>query len=169
MAEALPSPNDPKWEEKMRQTITRGHLAAWMSGTSERLGVPLDSPLLSRQRLSRAERQEIKAIVEKQLQYLKGFEQDRDGMSEGAIAARSDLYPGALKQTYLSARYGDWEIPPQLMPGNQQCITRCRCEAHVKDNGDGTGLWVREMKGTENHCSECPSLQGEHPIKRKAA
>lgn len=167
MASDLPSPDAKDWERQMRSLITRGHLAAWMAGTGERLNVKPDSPLLSRQRLSRAEREEIKRVVERQLEYLRGFLKDKGGMSEAQIGARSDLYPGALKQTYLSARWGDWEIPDSLMPGNQQCITRCRCEAHVKDNGDGTGVWVREMKGTERHCTECPPLAGDHPVKRR--
>lgn len=169
MAGALPGPTDPQWERKMLAVITRGHLAAWMAGTGERLKIPVDSPLLSQQRLSRAERAEIKRIVERQLEYLRGFERAKGGMSEAQIGARSDLYPGALKQTYLSARWGDWEIPDHLMPGNQKCLTRCVCMAHVKDNGDGTGVWVRTMGGTEHHCTECPPLAGDHAVKRRGA
>ena len=152
MAADLPAPTDPQWDAKMRAVITRGHLAAWMSGTAERLKVPLDSPLLSRQRLSKAERAEIKAVVDKQLAYLRDFERARGDMSEGAITARADMYPGAVKGTYLGARWGDWEIPDTLMPGNQQCLTRCLCTSNVEDNGDGTGVWVRKMGGTEHHC-----------------
>src|SRR5262245_15518668 len=110
VASALPSPDDPQWEAKMRAAITRGHLAAWMAGTAERPGGPLESPLLSRKRLSRAERKEINAIVKKQLDYLQGFEQARGDMSESATAARADMYPGAVKSTYYGARWGDWEI-----------------------------------------------------------
>lgn len=169
MAEALPPPGAKDWDAQMRQAITRGHLAAWMSGTAERLGVPLDSPLLSRARLSKAERQEIKQVVERQLEYLRGFEKARDDMSEDAIANRSSLYPGALKTTYYGARWGDWEIPEELMPGNQQCITRCLCKIDVRDNGDGTGMLMRSMGGTEHHCTECPPLAGDHPVKRRGA
>lgn len=169
MAAGLPSPDAPDWEAQMRAVITRGHLAAWMAGTAERLGVKADSPLLSRQRLSRAERKEINAIVAKQLDYLRGFEQARGDMSEAATAARADMYPGAVKGTYLSARWGEWDIPENLLPGNQQCLTRCLCDGHVEDNGDGTGVWVRKLGGTEHHCTECPELEGEHPIKRREA
>jgi len=28
---------------------------------------------------------------------------------------------------------------------------------------------LREMGGTEAHCSECPPLAGEHPVKRRGA
>ncbi len=169
VAADLPSPDSPGWDAAMRALITRGHTAAWLAGMSERLGVPLDSPLLSRQRLSRAERDEIKVLVERQLQYLKGFIGDKGDMSEQAIANRASLYPGAVKTTWYSARYGDWDIPASLLPGMQQCITRCLCRGHVRDDGDGTGVWVREMGGTEAHCGECPPLAGEHPIKRRGA
>lgn len=170
MASALPAPGARDWEAQMRAVITRGHLAAWMAGAAERLGVPLDSALLSERRLSRAERAEIKRVVAAQLEYLRGFEQARGDMSEAAVAARADLYPGALKATYYGARWGDWEIPDTLMPGNQKCITRCLCRIDVQDNGDGTGTLTRTMGGTEaGHCDECPPLAGDHPIKRRAA
>jgi hypothetical protein len=167
MADALPAPDAPGWDAAMRQAITRGHLAVWMAGTAERLGVPLNSPLLSRARLSRAERAEIKAVGEKQLDYLKGFQEARLDMSEQAIAARSSMYPGALKATYYGARWGEWEIPEGLMPGMQQCLTRCLCKIHVVEGDGEDGTLVREMGGTEHHCEECPDLAGEHPIKRR--
>lgn len=167
MAAALPSPDSPTWDRDMRAVITRGHLAAWMAGTAERLGVKADSPLLSRARLSRAERKEINAIVGRQLEYLKGFQAGRGDMSEQAIAARADMYPGAVKSTYYGARWGEWEIPEELMPGAQQCLTRCLCTISVADNDDGTGTLTRKMGGTEHHCEECPPLEGDHEVKRK--
>lgn len=169
MADALPSADDPAWDAKMRAIITRGHLAAWMAGTGERLGVKVDSPLLSQARLSRAERKEINAIVKRQLDYLREFNQARGDMSEQATAARSSMYPGAVKSTYYGARWGDWEIPEALMPGMQTCLTRCLCRIHVVEGEDGEGTLVREMGGTEHHCDECPPLEGEHPIKRRDA
>lgn len=169
MMDELPSADDPSWDTKMRAVITRGHLAAWMAGTAERLEVPLDSPLLSRARLSRAERDEIKAVVERQLEYLQGFEKARGDMSKGAITARSSMYPGAVKATYYEARWGDWEIPEGLMPGNQTCLTRCLCEISVTDNGDGTGTLTRKMGGAEHHCDECPPLEGDHEVQRRGA
>lgn len=168
MAQALPPPTSAAWEREMRQVVTRGHVAAWMAGTAERLGVPLDSPLLNRARLSRAERADITTLVDKQLAYLKQFNAARADMSDAAILARASLYPGALRGSYYGARWGDWEIPDELMPGNQQCVTRCLCTiTEVRDNGDGTGTLVRELDGTEAHCDECPGLAGEHAITRR--
>lgn len=168
MASDLPSPDDPQWSSKMRSLITRAHTAAWLVGTGQRLGVEVDSPLLSRQRLSRAERQEIKAIVERQLEYLRSFLKDKGNMSEAAIANRAGLYPGAVSQTYYATRWGDWDIDERLLPGTAQCVTRCKCSISVKDNGDGTGVLTRVMGGTEHHCTECPGLAGDHPVKRRA-
>ena len=168
IAIAAIDPDSPTWQRDMERVIARAHTAAWLAGTAERLGVPLDSALLSEKRLSKAERAEIKGIVEKQLDYLKGFAEAREGMSDAAIAARSAMYGGAARQTFLETRWGGWDIPPELYPGAQQCMTNCRCSAHVVDNGDGTGVWVREL-GSERSCEECPPLAGEHPIERRRA
>ncbi len=160
------------WEREMRQIIARAHTTAWIVGTAERLGITPDSPLISERRLSRIERNEIKALVSEQLAYLSGFVKDvRSGeMSDAQIAARAGMYAGATRQSYYGARWGDWDIPPSLMPGNQQCVARCRCVISVRDNGDGTGMLTREMGGSgENHCTECPPLAGDHPVTRKAA
>jgi len=157
------------YEKEMQAIIARGHAAAWISGTSERLGVPLDSPLLSQARLSRAERADIKALVSTQLEYLKGFTDAAGDMSSDAVAARAGLYAGAVRSTLYGAQYGDWDIPPELMPGNQECVTNCLCEISVADDGDGKGTLTRVMGGTEHHCTECPGLAGEHAVTRKGA
>lgn len=161
-AAALPAPGARHWRREMERAITTGHTAAWIAGTSGRLGV--GPGLINPRNLSRAERAELKAIVAKQLAYFDGFKES--GMSEAQIAARSALYPGAVRQTYLAARWGDWEIPDNLMPGNQQCITNCKCDISVTDHGDGTGTLTRTMHA-EAHCTECPPLAGDHPVKRR--
>src|SRR6266487_1615184 len=88
------------FEKAMQAIITRGHTAGWLAGTSERLGIPLDSPLLSEKRLSRAERAEIKELVNNQLEYLRGFAGEANDMSYEAVAARAGLYSGAVKGSY---------------------------------------------------------------------
>jgi hypothetical protein len=167
MAAALPSPDSPRWRAEMERAIAQGHTAAFLMGTAERLKVPVGSALLSERRMSRAERAEIKAAVARQLRYLDGF--DPAGMSEAAVRARAAMYAQAVKQTYYAARWGDWEIPDTLMPGNQACLSNCLCRISVRDNGDGTGVLTREMGGTEHHCDQCPPLVGDHPVKRRAA
>ena len=162
-------PDSPTWRRDMEQVIARAHAAAWLAGTAERLGVKLDSPLLSRARLSRAERADIKALVEKQLDYLGGFAKDRAEMSEAAIAARMQLYAGATRETFYAARWGDWGVPDELWPGNASpCLSNCRCSISIADNGDGTGTLTRKLGASERSCSVCPDLAGEYPIERKA-
>lgn len=155
------------WPRQMEQVIARGHTAASIAGIAERAGVAVDAGLFKG--LSRAERAEIKAIVKGQLDYLKGFVAAAPNMSPAAIPARAALYAGAVRQTYYMQRWGDWDIPPNLLPGNQQCMVNCKCRISVADNGDGTGEMTREMGGTEYHCTECPTLVGTYKVKRVRA
>lgn len=159
------------WEREARAVLTRAHTAAHIAGNAERLKVSPDSPLLSERRLSRAERADIRRTVDGQLRYLEGFARDvRSGaLSDAQIQARATLYGGPTRSTYYGARWGDWDIPPQLMPGMQQCIGNCTCDISVTDSGDGRGVLTRRMGGTEHHCTECPPLVGDHPVKRKQA
>lgn len=162
------APTGAGWYAAMARSIAQGHTAAWLAGTAERLGVKPGGALLSERRLSRAERADIKAQVAAQLRYLEGFAAAREGMSDAAVAARAKMYAGAVSQTYYAARWGDWEIPDHLMPGNQACLGNCRCSISVVDSGDGTGTLTRVMGG-ERHCTECPPLAGDHPVVRRRA
>lgn len=165
---AIPNPGSATWQREMERMITRGQTAAYIAGTAERLGVRPDSDLISYKRLSRAERAELKKVVDVQLQYFAGFVKDLPQMSEAQIAARAQLYAGASRETLYRVRWGDWDIPDSLMPCRQACQVQCKCKISVKDNGDGTGVLVREMGGAEAlHCQECPALVGEHPVKRR--
>lgn len=156
----------PGWARAMEQIIARAHTAAALAATADRIGVKVDSGLFKG--LSKAERAEIKAIVKAQLDYLKGFVAASPNLSEAQIAARAALYAAAVRQTFQQVRWGDWDIPPYLMPGNQTCQVNCKCKISVKDNGDGTGELTREMGGVETvHCDECPMLVGTYDVKRR--
>lgn len=162
------APTGARWDAAMRKAITQAQVAAYIAGAAERLGVKPDSALLNPRNLSRAERADITQAVDAQLKYLAGF--DRTGMSEAQIRARMQLYAGAERTLYYAARWGDWEIPQELLPGAQQCGGRCKCDGAITDNGDGTGLWTRTMHGDEGvHCTECPPLAGDHSVKRRKA
>lgn len=156
----------------MRQALTRGHTAATLAGLAERLGVPLDSALLSERRLSKRERADIKRVLKEQFGYLEGFrnEIDKGTLSDAQIRARAEMYGAAVRLTYQSILWGDWDIPDELMPGNASpCMSNCRCTVSVEDNGDGTGLLTRKLGGSERSCSVCPDLAGEYPVQRRAA
>ena len=158
-----------KWEREMERIITTQMTAAYIAATAQRLGVTPDSALISRARLSRAERADIEAAVREQIRYLRRFAEARGGMSEAAIMARARMYATGVKAFYHAQRWGAWEIPDRLIPGRQSCLGNCKCDISVADNGDGTGVLTRTMGGTENHCSECPPLVGSYPVRRRGA
>jgi hypothetical protein len=145
----------------MRRAIATAHTAAYYAALKERTGVMPKG-------LSRVERAELKKAIEGQLRYFAKFEEDAKGMSEQAILARAQKYVGAIRTTFLETRWGAWDIPQSLMPGYQQCQTNCKCMISVADNGDGTGILTRTSHA-EAHCTECPGLAGDHPVKRRAA
>jgi len=155
----------PGWAKQLDAIIARGHTAAAIAAAADRAGVKVTPGLFKG--LSRAERKDIDALVREQRKYLAGFVAAAEGLSEAQIAARAGLYAGAVRQTYYAQRWGDWIIPPDLLPGNQTCITNCKCRISVRDNDDGTGELTREMGGTEDHCDECPALVGTYPVKRQ--
>lgn len=167
----VPGVGSVTWQRDVAQIIARGHMAAWLAGTAERLGVSVDSPLLSRARLSRAERAEVQKVIDGQLRYFRGFQAEMAGMSEAQIAARVQLYAGAVRATYYQTRWGDWDLPFAPGDGGTPCLGRCRCTASVEDNGDGTGRYVYRMGATEQHCTVCPDRAASSPysVKRRAA
>lgn len=146
----------------MRKAIATAHAAATYAAIAERTGVMPKG-------LSKAERNDLKARVAEQIKYYDRFAAQAGEMSEAGVAARAQMYAGAVRQTFYEARWGGWDIPDGLMPGNQQCLTNCLCHISIADNGDGTGVLTREMGGTEHHCDECPALVGDHDVQRSAA
>lgn len=157
------------WERAMERALTQAHTATYLAATSERLNVPIGGALLSERRLSRAERNDIKDAVRTQLQYLRRFAGQQPDMSPRAIAARAAQYATSVRSFYYTQRWGDWDIPDRLLPGMQTCMGNCKCGISVTDSGDGTGVLLRVMGGTEHHCTECPPLAGEHPVTRRRA
>jgi hypothetical protein len=167
----IASGNVDRWQREMREHLLRAHTAAYIAATAERLNIPANSPLISRQRLSRAEKQDIQAAVNRQLEYLSGFVIDiRSGdMSPAAIAARANLYATSIKPFYFEQRLAGWEIPDRILPGRQTCLGNCGCVlSDVIDNGDGTGIVTRTMTKPENHCKDCPMLEGDHIVRPRA-
>lgn len=154
------------WRRQMEVAIRRSQTAAYIAATAERLRV---SPRAITN-LSRIERRELDARITAQLKYLDGFAADLKAgtLTMAQASARAALYSGATRQAYYATRWGDWEIPEQLLPGNQSCVTNCKCRIWVVDDGGGTGTLHRAMGGDEHHCTECPPLAGEYPVRRKA-
>ena len=157
-------PGSATWAKAFERTLATAHTAAFYAATAERLNVSVGTL----KGLSRAERADVKRAVSEQVTYLRKFVTAAPDMSEAAVKARAAMYAGSVKATYYAARWGDWEIPQNLMPTMQTCKTNCKCEISVKDNGDGTGVLTRTAHA-EQHCSECPPLAGDHPVKRRQA
>jgi hypothetical protein len=162
--------NLDRWYREMERIITTQQTAAYIAATAERLRVAPDSPLLSRSRLSRAEKADIARSVESQLRYLRGFRQaiEAGELTPAQQAARANMYATGARTFYNEMRWGDWDIPRELLPGTAQCGGNCKCRISITDNGNGTGVLLRVMAGRE-HCEECPPLAGEHPVQRKRA
>ena len=147
------------WERRMFEAITRGHAAAAIAGTAERLGVEAGSKLLNERNLSKAERQAIRDAVAAQLPYLRQFAADLGKLSDAQIAARAALYAGAMRATYYQALGGGYDLRNVPIPadGGTPCLTNCKCVAYVEGS-----QWHYETTAAE-HCDECLSREAKSP------
>ena len=146
-----------RWERQMMDAIARGHAAAAIAGTAERLGVEAGSKLLNERNLSRAERQAIKEAVAGQLPYLRKFADDvRSGrLSDAQIAARAGLYAGATRATWGAARWAGTGLPAMPGDGSSECLTQCGCAWAFRDDGYS---WER---GKNDSCPTCISREAQ--------
>lgn len=157
------------WERRMLEAIARGHAAAAIAGTAERLGVAAGSKLLNERNLSRAERDEIRRAVAGQMPYLRNFAADvaAGRLSDTQIAARAGLYAGAIRATYYRGRWAGWDLRGVPVPadGGTSCVSNCKCVAFVEGN-----QWIYETTAAE-HCPECLSraAKSPYPLQRLAA
>lgn len=140
-----------RWERAMLEAISRGHAAAAIAGTAERLGVRAGGRLLNERNLSRAERQSIRQAIAQQLPYLQGFAADLGQLSDAQIAARAALYAGATRATYSKGRWEGKGLPDHPASGNTACLVNCKCSWAERD---GAMYW--EL-GAAEHCGDCES------------
>lgn len=140
--DALPgAPGSRAWVDAFTSILTRAHQAAYMAGIAERTGVDPRG-------LSRAERADMRAALDAQLEYLKGFVDALSGLSEAQVSARANLYAGAVRATFWQART-DNALP--FYPGGcPQCLSNCRCRVTEKD-----GEWYWQAVGDERTCAGC--------------
>lgn len=143
------------WERRMLDAIARGHAAAAIAGTAERLGVAAGSKLLNERNLSRTERDEIKRAVAGQMPYLRGFAADvaAGRLSDAQIAARAGLYAGATRATWGKARWSGAGLPAMPGDGSSECLTQCGCAWAYRD---GAYYWER---GKNDSCPTCISRE----------
>ncbi len=132
----------------MRKAIATAHSAATYAAIKERTGVMPKG-------LSRAERNDLKARVAEQLKYYDKFAAQAGDMSDAAIAARAQLYVGAIKATYGEARHPGLPFYPTE---GSECMTNCRCS--WQDDGDGAYTWVLDAKES---CPTCLDRASNNP------
>jgi hypothetical protein len=154
-----------RWERAMLEAITRGHAAAAIAGTAERLGVEAGGKLLNERNLSRAERDAIRRAVTEQLPYLRRFASELGQLSGAQIAARAALYAGATRATYYRGRWAGYDLRGVPVPadGGTECLSNCKCVAYVE--GD---QWIYELT-TAEHCPACLSRAAKSPYPLRRA
>jgi len=126
----------------MRRAIATAHTAAYYAGIKERTGVLPKG-------LSKVERAELKKAVAEQLKYYEKFADAAGDMSEAGVAARAQMYVGAIKATFGHARQPGLPFYPTE---NSECLTNCRCS--WQETGDGAYNWVLDAK------ESCPTCEG---------
>jgi len=144
-----------RWELSVARTLAKAHQAAYLLGLAERLGVKLDSALLNTRNLSRAERAELKQIVQSQVDYLRRFVDVADTLSEAQINARADLYALAPKQSYWQARTTGADLPAMPGDGSTECLVNCGCAWEEQPDG---WYW---MRGKNDSCTTCVQREQE--------
>jgi hypothetical protein len=150
-----------RWEQSVAKTLAKAHQAAYLLGAAERLGVPIDSPLLNARNLSKAERAELTGIVQTQVDYLARFVDTADDLSAAAIDARADLYALAPKQTYWTGWAGE-DLP--CTPGScPDCLSNCRCA--LSREADGIHWLCAE---DDRSCAGCVDRANTWPLVAEA-
>lgn len=150
--------NAARWEKTVASALSRGHQAAYILGAAERLGVSIESGLITPRNLSRAERDTIKASVSEQLDYLKRFIDVAGDLSDAQIQARADQYALATKQSYWRGWSGDEEI--SCTPGDcASCYSRCRCYLDRQEDGIH---WI--CAEDDRSCPECVERANTWPF-----
>lgn len=148
-------PNAVAWEKAMERALTQGHTTAYLAGLADRLNVPINSALLNASRLSRAERISITLRVQEQLTFLRGFVKVLPELSNAQIAARANLYSGAVRASYYAARFPSIGIYPG--DGGTPCKGNCACTLEARDSG----VWW--ILGAADHCAGCRARAAGSP------
>lgn len=139
------------WEREMERLLMRYHTASWLAGSAQRLNVPLNSPLLSERRLSRAERGDITREVRDQIKYLSAFSGDIRAAEEWTrrFNARAAMYGASPKVSYWRGRTSGMDLPGHPGDGSTPCLSNCACAWRLEGQ---KAYW--ELSAAE-HCTGC--------------
>lgn len=143
--------NPVRFVREMERTITRGHTAAYVGATADRLGVSASTI----KGLSREERKQLDQFVKSQRPYLTGFASDmRAGnLTDDQIRRRAELYAGPIRLTYSKTRYPN--LPAHPADGSSECLAWCKCTWLERD---GQMHWTL---GDAEHCPTCQTRASE--------
>jgi hypothetical protein len=131
----------------MRRALVTAHTAAYYAGLKERFG-------FASKGLSKIERAELKTRVVAQLKYYDAFAAQAKDMSDAAVAARAQLYAGAIRATFSEAMFPGLKQYPG--DGNTACRTNCLCSLSREDDGIHWNL------GAEG-CEDCQAMAAGSP------
>jgi hypothetical protein len=149
-----------QWHNQSLQALADYHQAAYLAGTSERLGIQSGGALLSSQRLSRAERQDITRAVVDQAEYLSRFtdQVEAGDLSNAQIRARAASYAQSLKTTYSEALTFGADLPFQPGDGGTVCGIHCQCSWQKRG-----GVWIWALDPLADHCADCRARADGNP------
>jgi hypothetical protein len=134
------------YEKAMREALAKAHTAATIRGIGDRTGIIPKG-------LSRAEREDIKAKLASEFEFLKKFMAKLPDLSDAQVAQRAALYAGAPRASYYQAFTGN-ALP--LYPGScPQCYSNCRCSLENRE-----GEWYWNSANDKNTCAGCRDRGG---------
>ena len=137
--------DDPaRFVREMEAMIVRAHTAATIGAIQDRTRIQPKG-------LSRAERQDLQAMIAAQRPYLAGFAKDMatGEMTEEQIRRRAELYAGPVRLTYSKERWPN--VPDWPASGGTPCLAWCKCRWEEQDDG------MHWLLGAAEHCTECVS------------
>lgn len=130
------------WRREFEKLIIEHHAAAYFSGQGANGLTPTGDRVLGQ-------------ALEKQIDYLAGFAEQVEDLSEAQARARAALYAGSLRATYTKGQTEGWDIPVAPGDGSSECLGNCQCTLRLdvlsEEQGDANVHWDTHAK------EDCPT------------
>lgn len=131
------------WRREFEKLIVEHHAAAYFSGQGANGLTPTGDRVLG-------------VALQTQFDFLAGFADKVEDLSEAQAAARAALYAGALKATFTKGQTEGWDIRVVPGDGSSECKGNCDCTLRLdvisEDQGDADVHW--DTQGSED-CPTC--------------
>jgi len=135
-----------EWAQRMEDTITEAHVAAYLLANPNPVPPDLRDSDLGR-------------FIATQLDYLDGFYQDVEAGDPGdpSWAPRARMYARAVTTSYSMGATNGWPLP--VHPGQDtDCLSNCKCEWDLvvidASRGDADAYWERHANDSCDSCRE---------------